>query len=79
MPVCFQSLCETSFDTDSSISADEARINLQWANILDWFKVILLGKAPAVSRKINIAHILGSVTVSIFKEPRHVISNNVAF
>ena len=60
----FQSLCENSFDTDSSISADEARINLQWSNILDWFKVIVLGKAPAVTRKINIVHILGSVTVS---------------
>lgn len=60
----FQSLCENSFDTDSSISAKEARINLQWTQVLNWFKVILLGKAPAVTKKINIVHILGSVTVS---------------
>ena len=62
----FQSLGENSFDTDSSISADEARVDLNWTNILDWFKVILLGKAPAVTKKINIVHILGSVTVSGF-------------
>ena len=62
----FQSLGENSFDTDSSISADEARVDLNWTSILDWFKVILMGKAPAVTKKINIVHILGSVTVSGF-------------
>lgn len=60
----FQSLGDDSFSTDSSISADEARIDLQWKQVLDWFKSIVLGQAHVVTRKVNITHNLGSVTVS---------------
>lgn len=59
----FQPLGEDSFNTDSSISADEARIDLPWTHVLDWFKNILLGRVSVVTRKINITHVLGSVTV----------------
>lgn len=59
-----QSLGDHSFDTDSSISADEARVDLSWRTVLDWFKCIVTGRVQVMSRRINITHILGSVTVS---------------
>ncbi|KAL4241053.1 hypothetical protein ACF0H5_001831 [Mactra antiquata] len=60
--IYFQSLGDDSFDTDSSISADEARVDLPWRLVLDWFKCIVLGHVTVLTRRINITHILGSVT-----------------
>ena len=71
--VCFQSLGDDSFTTDSSISADEARIDLQWKQVLDWFKSIVLGQVHVVTRKVNITHILGSVTVSTYIDSTSII------
>ncbi|XP_045214295.2 transmembrane protein 94-like isoform X2 [Mercenaria mercenaria] len=57
-----KSLGDHSFDTDSSISADEARVDLSWQTVLDWFKCIVTGRVQVITRRINITHILGSVT-----------------
>ncbi|XP_052262626.1 transmembrane protein 94-like isoform X3 [Dreissena polymorpha] len=69
-----QPLGEDSFNTDSSISADEARIDLPWTHVLDWFKNILLGRVSVVTRKINITHVLGSVTSLCCVDKKGVIS-----
>lgn len=57
-----KSLGDDSFDTDSSISADEARVDLQWSAVIEWFKCIVLGRVKVITRRINVAHVLGSVT-----------------
>ncbi|WAQ96926.1 TMM94-like protein [Mya arenaria] len=40
-----KSLGDDSFDSDSSISADEARVDLPWPHVLEWFRNILLGRS----------------------------------
>ncbi|XP_052785861.1 transmembrane protein 94-like isoform X1 [Mya arenaria] len=57
-----KSLGDDSFDSDSSISADEARVDLPWPHVLEWFRNILLGRVHVTTRNVNVTHILGSVT-----------------
>ncbi|XP_060071400.1 transmembrane protein 94-like [Ylistrum balloti] len=54
--------CEDSFSTNSTISVDEARVDMDWTLVRDWFWLVLSGRAPAPTRRVNISHILGSVT-----------------
>ncbi|KAK6187158.1 hypothetical protein SNE40_005244 [Patella caerulea] len=51
-----------SFDSTSTISIEEARVDLPWADVFSWFLSIIFNKAPVVTSKTNILFTLGSVT-----------------
>ncbi len=62
--LCFQQGIDESFDSTSTISVDEARVDMSGELVFQWFRDIFTGSAPVVSRQANILHVLGSVTVS---------------
>lgn len=63
----WQVLCEDSFSSDSDISEDEAKVDIQFSHILNLYWDIANGQGPYISRQVNIAQTLGSVTVSFTK------------
>lgn len=57
-------LCEDSFSSDSDISEDEAKVDIKLNNILSLYWDLANGQGCYISRQINIAQTLGSVSVS---------------
>lgn len=55
-------LCEDSFSSDSDISEDEAKVDIKLNNILSLYWDLANGQGCYISRQINIAQTLGSVS-----------------
>ncbi|XP_062605012.1 transmembrane protein 94-like isoform X2 [Saccostrea cucullata] len=55
-------LCEDSFSSDSDISEDEAKVDIQLGQILNLYWDIANGHGSVISRQINVAQTLGSVS-----------------
>ncbi|KAK3089400.1 hypothetical protein FSP39_003342 [Pinctada imbricata] len=55
-------LCEDSFSSDSDISEDEAKVDIHPTTVLQIFWDICMGRSDMVTGRLNVAHILGSVT-----------------
>ncbi|XP_041363282.1 transmembrane protein 94-like [Gigantopelta aegis] len=70
----FKQASENSFDSDSTISVEEARVDMTWRNILAWFKDILCGRAQVVTKHSNILHVLESVTSLCCVDKKGVLS-----
>lgn len=68
------SVSEESFDSDSIISEDEARVNLPWKRVLHWLMVIATGNSPVATYNINLMHILGSVTTLCCVDKKGILS-----
>lgn len=58
-------LCEDSFSSDSNISEDEAKVDIQIGQILNLYWDIANGQGSIITRQVNIAQTLGSVTVGV--------------
>jgi hypothetical protein len=56
-------LCEDSFSSDSDISEDEAKVDIQIGQIFKLYWDIANGQGSIITRQVNIAQTLGSVTV----------------
>ncbi|XP_029633294.1 transmembrane protein 94 isoform X2 [Octopus sinensis] len=68
------SVSEESFDSDSIISEDEARVNLPLKRVLHWLRVIATGNSPVATYNINLMHILGSVTTLCCVDKKGILS-----
>ncbi|XP_061182038.1 transmembrane protein 94-like [Saccostrea echinata] len=55
-------LCEDSFSSDSDISEDEAKVDIQLGQILNLYWDIANGQGSVITRQVNIAQTLGSVS-----------------
>ncbi|XP_048256879.1 transmembrane protein 94-like [Haliotis rufescens] len=58
----FKQAVDESFDSMSTISVDEARVDMSGQLVFRWFRELFTGTAPVVSRQANVLHVLGSVT-----------------
>ena len=54
---------EDSFSSDSTISEDDTKLEINYDKIWKWFWSILQGDCNVISRTVNITQVLGSVTV----------------
>ncbi|XP_063445351.1 transmembrane protein 94-like [Mytilus trossulus] len=53
---------ESSFSSDSTISEDDTKLDVNYNKILSWFWSILQGDCSVVTRRVNITQVLGSIT-----------------
>jgi hypothetical protein len=57
---------QDSFSSDSTLSEDDTKLDVDYDNILHWFSSIVKGECTVVTRRVNVTQVLGSVTVSSF-------------
>ncbi|XP_056019199.1 transmembrane protein 94-like isoform X2 [Ostrea edulis] len=67
-------LCEDSFSSDSNISEDEAKVDIQIGQILNLYWDIANGQGSIITRQVNIAQTLGSVTCFCCVDKKGILS-----
>ncbi|XP_064610858.1 transmembrane protein 94-like isoform X2 [Liolophura sinensis] len=69
-----QKVSEGSFDSNSVISVEEARVNMDWKQVLHTMWLIVIGRSPLLTRQANIMHVMGSVTSFCCVDKKGVLS-----
>ena len=55
----------SSLGSFSTISVEEARVDIDWRTVLTYFSAVIRGRADVMCNNFELLHVLGNVTVSV--------------